>query len=344
MRLTITYALCMTEATLQSQSAFAIVLRANFTMAFWAKARDSLNFEQNATFSAGQYIIPPRGCLLNPAHGTDNDSVGIGFYLGTDGFALVAYGADRFVPIIGYREPLFGWHHYALISENNESFVYVDGQRNDSLTIRAVDHTQLPWIQFFLRGTRNQKPSTGFEGWLSELRFANRSMHFGEALAQINNQSAWDFGYSTEGCSGENHTGTDFERFKLQQAWLVCKEPQVTLGMSTTISIVTTFTNQRQPSFENTTTLLSKNGNMLQTTSGTIASESSIIIGSIVGGMIFVVILLIIFYVIWKRSKSGESNKNVNPMQESIPNQSQYGKVEFKGEAAYGETSFASRI
>ena len=74
---------------------------------------------------------------------------------------------------------------------------------------------------------------TGFEGWLSELRLANRSMHGSEALKQINHWSVWNFSYSMNDCSGENHTGTDIDRFRLQQAWLVCKEPLPTCGKNT---------------------------------------------------------------------------------------------------------------
>ncbi|MBK8255551.1 MAG: hypothetical protein IPK82_23175 [Polyangiaceae bacterium] len=125
-----------------------------------------------------------------------------------------------------HREPFLGWHHFALVMSDGEAFVYVDGRPTSRANVRSI-----PNASFRLSFGTYRDPvrwagyPTSFEGWIGDVRLANRSMHGGEALAQFNNASAWDFSLSTNRCSGENHTGTDVEPFSIQQAWLVCKEP-----------------------------------------------------------------------------------------------------------------------
>lgn len=113
---------------------------------------------------------------------------------------------------------------------------YIDGNASHSSTNRATLNASAMSFRLLFGRTRYRYVAfsglrgTAFEGWISEIRLANRSMHGSEALRQINNNSVWQLSYSVNGCSGENHIATDIDRFKLQQAWLVCKEALPTCG------------------------------------------------------------------------------------------------------------------
>ncbi|MBK8255550.1 MAG: hypothetical protein IPK82_23170 [Polyangiaceae bacterium] len=231
------YALCMTSSTLDDRAALDVsgLVGDNFTVSFFAKAREPLVFPQTSSTSGVLRI--PRGMLFYPQWGAPAGDFSrmIGFHLGTDGLSVVWHGAGVVASVVVQRMPLIGWHHYSIVYSGGEVFVYVDGNSRDSAQlVKAIDRSQS--VGFYVAFGRTRYIWTdaggawgsGFEGWLSELRLANRSMHGGEARAQMENASAWDFSYSMRGCSGENHTGTDIERFKLQQAWLVCKEPMPT--------------------------------------------------------------------------------------------------------------------
>jgi hypothetical protein len=209
----------------------------NFTIAFWAKARHPL----------GSYLgsnkpndVQQRGLLFHADAAVDQSSVAVGFHLGTDGFDIAWHIANvSWISSVEKRLSLIGWHHYTIVAENRKSFVYIDGSATP--TNNDSDVATKPLSFNLLLGTGRTRLQwsgsivTSFEGWLSELRLANRSMMNGlEAISQINNQSAWQFSYSMRGCSGENHDGTEIDRFSLQQSWLVCKSKSLpTCGVNT---------------------------------------------------------------------------------------------------------------
>jgi hypothetical protein len=243
----IDHALCMTQSTLDDEPAFwttdgvrdALTFVDNFTIAFWARAREALNFSELP--STGGVTFEPRGSLFMPLLDSGNSFQTIGLYLGIDGFSIQQWSIPA-SSIVVQRQPLIGWHHYAIVCDNREMFVFIDGASRESSMNRALNIvSEMVFRPGFGRAraryTINFGPSiidragTGFEGWISELRLVNRTMLGGEALAQMNNLSAWNYSYSMNGCSGENHNGTDIERFDLQQAWLVCGEPLPTCGV-----------------------------------------------------------------------------------------------------------------
>lgn len=247
------HALCMTSSTLDDETQHRyddgldpFVVTGNFTIAFWAKARQALNFSQSPTTTGG--VSVPRGLVfsgLNPRSTSGLDRK-LGFNLGTDGFSVVSDASGIIASIVVQRQSLIGWHHYSIVYERGEPFVYLDGQEQDTTrSSKAIEQNRSLRVGFSPTFGRTRyrylKDSvyglmfygTGFEGWLSELRLANRSMHGSEAWRQMNNSMAWDAAFSMKGCSGENHTNTDIDRFKLQQAWLVCKEPLPTCGSTT---------------------------------------------------------------------------------------------------------------
>lgn len=83
---------------------------------FWAKAREPLNVSEEP----GADVTIPRGQLfmgLKPQNG-------IGFFLGTDGFTIQQYSPAHSYSIVVQREPLIGWHHYSIVVENREPYVY----------------------------------------------------------------------------------------------------------------------------------------------------------------------------------------------------------------------------
>lgn len=68
----------------------------------------------------------------------------LGFHLGTDGFSVVWYD-NVFVLdlIIVQRQSLVGWHHYSIVYNNGEAFVYIDGATRDSSQLsKVIDRTQ----------------------------------------------------------------------------------------------------------------------------------------------------------------------------------------------------------
>ena len=220
-----------------------MVLLDNFTIAFWAKARRLLDIVETANTTGVKRL--PVGSLFFPFFPVGFTSGrGFGVHLGVDGFSVVWHGINTVASIVVERLPLIGWHHYSIVYSKGEPFVYLDGDDRDSSQLfKVINRTVRVTFRPVFARTRYRwlDPSnkgkivwgSGFEGRISELRLANRSMHGGEALAQIQNQSAWDFSYSINGCSGENHTGTEIDRFQLQQAWLVCKEALPTCGSIT---------------------------------------------------------------------------------------------------------------
>lgn len=203
-------------------------LVANFTIAFWAKAREALNSTQTSATQGIAFL--PRGMVFCALANVNQSFRGLGFHLGTDGYNVVWSNYGNLASIAVQRQSLVGWHHYSIVYDAGQAFVYVDGnERDSSSSSKAIDRQKVVDFRLAFGRTRFRWTadggnwSTGFEGWLSELRLANRSMHGSEALRQIDNKSAWDFSYSMRGCSGENHDGTEIDRFRLQQAWLVCR-------------------------------------------------------------------------------------------------------------------------
>jgi hypothetical protein len=84
----------MTQSTLDDEPAFwtsdgsadALTFVDNFTIAFWARAREALNFSELPS-TTGAYFVP-RGSLFMPLENSGNNIPTIGFYLGTDGFSI----------------------------------------------------------------------------------------------------------------------------------------------------------------------------------------------------------------------------------------------------------------
>jgi hypothetical protein len=230
----IDHALCMTEATLDGEAEFAtgdgistaFLLIDNFTVAFWAQAREPLNFDQSP--SAAGVIAMPRGCVFKPQ--TPPIAGGVGFFLSTDGFTIQQHGAGVLSSIFVQRQQLDGWHHYAIVFDARVPSVYIDGTLvpgESALNLTTAMTFRLAFARTLVDTNRGP---LGFEGWISEVRLANRTMPGNEALMQMSNASAWEFSYALNGCSGENHTGTDIERYQLQQAWLVCEVLLPTCG------------------------------------------------------------------------------------------------------------------
>lgn len=165
----------------------------NFTISFWAKARDSINFSQSP--STGGITFIPRAQLFFPVITSQR---GLGFHLGIDGFSVVWWQFGNLATIAVQRQPLIGWHHYSIVYNGGEVFVYIDGANRDAVqSSKAIDRTARVGFRAAFGRVRDSWASenavwgSGFEGWLSELRLANHSMHGSEALKQINNQSAW---------------------------------------------------------------------------------------------------------------------------------------------------------
>jgi hypothetical protein len=241
-------ALCMTESTLDDEVDlrlgdydtrvnFSVTLMNDFTVAFWAMAREKLASSEVATTAINGFMEgSASGGLFFPLKiaSIDSSRLGIGFFLGTDGFTVFQHSSGTRAPIVVQRQSLIGWHHYSIVAAKRELFVYVDGI-SEPIAQSANPNAALLGFRLAFGRTRfyySIGSPTGFEGWISELRLANRSMHGSEAMKQINNQSAWDFSYSMKGCSGENHAGTEIDRFKLQQAWLVCRNETTTMRKS----------------------------------------------------------------------------------------------------------------
>jgi hypothetical protein len=201
----------MTEATLDDETVLwtsdgvnsSLTVYTNFTIAFWAQARESLNFSE--TPSAVGISFEPRGSLfmLLEIISSDSQQVGIGFFLGTDGFSIQQSANLLVSSIVVQRQPLIGWHHYTIVCENNEVFVYIDGSARDSSTNRAVNAVTKMGFRLAFGRTRYRYTyyGSGFEGWISELRLANRTMLGGEAYALMSNASAWTSSYAMNGCS-----------------------------------------------------------------------------------------------------------------------------------------------
>lgn len=110
------HALCMTSSTLDDEAELhdgfdsdgdnSMSLVDNFTIAFWARAREALNFTQTASETGVTFI--PRACLFFPLIAQTNSSFQrrLGFHLGTDGFSLVWHGVSTLAPIVAYRQSL----------------------------------------------------------------------------------------------------------------------------------------------------------------------------------------------------------------------------------------------
>lgn len=116
------YALCMTASTLDDEertrlgddSDLSRVLIDNFTIAFWAFAREPLNFTTLAPSLANATTTMPTNGLLFAsmpqvtANNTNSNSGagerGLGFYLGTDGFTIEWRSRDTVSPIVIQRQ------------------------------------------------------------------------------------------------------------------------------------------------------------------------------------------------------------------------------------------------
>jgi hypothetical protein len=224
----------MVEGTLDDNASYLVA--DNFTIAFWARAREPLSFTQVPVLLNASVAMPPRGAVFSPVlPSSDTSAAGLGFYLGTDGYTVVLATTNSSSAPVVQRQSLVGWHHYAIVCDSLQPTVYIDGSNQSSELSVANNLVQHVGFRPVFGRTRAQYLSAsygvGFEGWISQVRIASRVMHGGEALAQTNNGSAWDYAYSASGCSGENHAGTDVEQFMLQQAWLVCAEALPTCGV-----------------------------------------------------------------------------------------------------------------
>jgi hypothetical protein len=110
------------------------MLAINYTVSFWAKAREPLN----SMMVTGRAVSVYRGIVFYSV-GWTNGFVGRGFALGTDGFDLYEHRLGSGGIVVGtQRESLDGWHYYTIVQIGGSSNVYIDGNPMQSLRDNSI--------------------------------------------------------------------------------------------------------------------------------------------------------------------------------------------------------------
>ncbi|HEX8116044.1 MAG TPA: LamG domain-containing protein, partial [Pyrinomonadaceae bacterium] len=101
----------------------------NFTIAFWAKPRSTHEIDPEATAGYGgttgqRYAFgAPQG---ESAFGTA-DHAGVGVSVGTNGVSVYEHTSNYMPATLVYEAPVSGWTHIALVYENRQPKLYVNG-------------------------------------------------------------------------------------------------------------------------------------------------------------------------------------------------------------------------
>jgi hypothetical protein len=181
---------CMTESTLDDEPAYdtqtsgfnqPLALVDNFTIAFWARAREPLNFSQLPSLSSSEFV--PRGAIFTPLLiSNDGKHGGLGFYLGTDGYVVMQTTMNGTIVaaqlLVVQPQSLIGWHHYSIVCDSLQPSVYIDG--NSQASGFSIANSIVSKVGFrpvfgrtrgqynLFRSSPNASYGVGFEGWISE--------------------------------------------------------------------------------------------------------------------------------------------------------------------------------
>jgi hypothetical protein len=118
----------------------------NFTMAAWVRpaAEIALPGETNS----GVFIHLPRNDAIFPAHGasafSDPTHACAGISVGRNGVCVYEHSADYFAPLLVYGVPLTNWTHLAVVYQNGEPSLYLNGElAHQGLRSRFTVHSGL---------------------------------------------------------------------------------------------------------------------------------------------------------------------------------------------------------
>ena len=120
-------------AIVQRPATFAAtggVAASNFTVSFWARpAVDTTIVSQH--FAGVHGMAEPRNEATVATHGSSfggDDHAGCGIAVGRNGVCVFEHGASYFSPTLSYAVPITGWTHVAVVYENNQPRLYLNGR------------------------------------------------------------------------------------------------------------------------------------------------------------------------------------------------------------------------
>lgn len=108
----------------------------NFTVSFWAKPRSPHEIDpegyQYGGVSGQRYAVAPVWCVPGEA--------GAGVSVGTNGVSVYEHSSDYLPAVAVYQAALTGWTHIALVYENKQPKIYVNGQlvRTGAVSARSA--------------------------------------------------------------------------------------------------------------------------------------------------------------------------------------------------------------
>lgn len=169
----------------------------NFTISFWASPRSVHEIDPEGT--TGIAGVSGQRYAFGPTNTGNSGEAGAGVSVGTNGVSVYEHGPGYMPATLVYQNTLSGWTHVAVVYQNRQPSLYVNGQlvrtgfTSPMATVRAY-----PWN---LGGN-----SYGyFDGLLDDVRVYNRVLTAGEVGALA-------------GSGGADPTGNNFSEARKDPA------------------------------------------------------------------------------------------------------------------------------
>jgi YD repeat-containing protein len=169
----------------------------NFTISFWANPRSTHEIDPEGT--TGVAGVGGQRYAFGPSNTGNSGEAGAGVSVGTNGVSVYEHGPGYMPATLVYQNALSGWTHVAVVYQNRQPSLYVNGQlvrtgvQSPMATVRAY-----PWN---LGGN-----SYGyFDGQVDDVRVYNRVLSAGEVGALA-------------GAGGADPTGNNFSEARKDPA------------------------------------------------------------------------------------------------------------------------------
>jgi hypothetical protein len=156
----------------------SLLLEGNFSVSLWVSPQSTtfLGTESNAVNNS---IDPLNRTLIKPMHG-GNSSFGLGLTAGTNGVSALLHADNIYCQPLVYESPISSWVHLALILDNRQPKLFVDGALvKTGLTLSKPTKLSVSTGSQIGKG---YEVEDRYHGGLDEIRMYDRALSNAEIL------------------------------------------------------------------------------------------------------------------------------------------------------------------
>lgn len=140
-------------------------LRDSFTIEFWVKPEENIQICPETTH--GAYGTVGQKYVIGPGHGGGENQAGVGVSVGNNGICVFEHTHNYLPAVLVYETLLIGWNHVAIVYNNKQPSLYLNGKYKKSGLVSPVAHVLASGTFGALR------PYGSFVGDVAEISFWN---------------------------------------------------------------------------------------------------------------------------------------------------------------------------